>query len=319
MARPPSEAQQTHKGAQDGVTMSLALLLKQVWDALFGDRFDPNAVQQFKDAAFAIVQQHALAAQSIAQEFYNAERSHSGVTGAFRTPLIGLPTPEQVSAAVDKGLAGLTERKADSPILPSDVIENTLTNVGAELELVTVDSGRDLTMAAVQADRHAIGWARIPKPGACAFCMLMSTRAANGFFYKSAETAGKIPASDIFGPDAKGDGNSYHPGCRCQVVPVFSKSWEPPQHVQDAVDLYDRVAADERGHGKATAFRRAYERPHLDEKRSGREAAKRQRHGFSELTPEQLQHQISVLESLPDSDYKTTQLERLNGRLADVA
>ncbi|MCF0121682.1 MAG: hypothetical protein HUJ74_00360 [Lachnospiraceae bacterium] len=54
------------------------------------------------------------------------------------------------------------------------------------------------------AKRSKIRYARIPRDGKlCEFCLMLASR---GFVYRSAKTAG-------------GNGNHYHPNCRCTVIP----------------------------------------------------------------------------------------------------
>lgn len=313
--KPPPDQSAQHRAAQDGLALSLSLLIKRLWDSLFGDGAPtPDLLPTFKAQSAAIVQQGALAAQAIGQEFYAANRAAAGVAGTVRPALVAVPTPEQVGALVDKALAGLTEVAPDSDILPSDLVANALTNVTGQLDLAVIDSGRDQAAQTVATDRQALGYVRIPKPGACSFCMLMATRGGKGILYKSRETAGEISASVLWGPDAKGSANRYHAGCHCEVVAVYSRSYESPQHVKDAMEIYDsEYVQSHRGKGRANAFRREYERPHIErEKRA--DAARTT--PLTALTPAQVQHQLDVVRSLPDSDYKRTQISRLEQQLA---
>lgn len=57
------------------------------------------------------------------------------------------------------------------------------------------------------AERDGLRYARVPMGAeTCTFCMMLASR---GFVYKSAKTAG--------------EGVHYHDGCRCKVVPSFSR------------------------------------------------------------------------------------------------
>lgn len=307
----PSEQ---HRAAQDGLALSLSLLIKRLWDSLFGDGA-PTAdlLPTFKAQAAALVQQGALAAQAIGQEFYAANRAAAGVVGTVRPALVAVPTPEQVAALVDKALTGLTDVASDSSILPSDLVANALTNVTGQLDLAVIDSGRDQAVQTVVTDRRALGFVRVPKPGACSFCMLMATRGGKGILYKSRETAGEISASVLWGKDAKGSANRYHAGCHCEVVAVYSRSYESPQHVKEAMELYDsEYVQSHRGKGRANAFRRVYERPAIERQ----ERADRSNPTLTELNPAQVQHQLDVVRQLPDSEYKRNQISRLEQQLA---
>lgn len=312
--RPPDPVQH-HRDAQTALTVALAALIKQLWDSLFPSGVPtPDLLPTFKARATAVVQQGALAAQAIGQELYDSNRTNQGVAGRVRLPLVPVPTEAQVGALVDKGLSGLAEVAHDSPILPSDLVANALTNVTGQLDLAVVDAGRDATEKAVASDRGALGFVRVPKPGACAFCMLMATRGGKGIFYKSRETAGEVNGSTLWGPDAKGTANRYHAGCHCEVVAVYSRSWEPPQHVKDAIDVYDsEYVQGHRGKGRANAFRREYERPHIDRETPAPSTS------VTALSRADIEQQLAVIHSLPDSDYKKNQTARLEQALAAAA
>lgn len=74
----------------------------------------------------------------------------------------------------------------------------------------------------------------------CAFCVMLASR---GPVYKSAKTAGQIPASLKF-VDAEGWLNAYHDHCDCIVVPVYtSKDWPGKQQAEDLYDVW-KTATD---------------------------------------------------------------------------
>lgn len=319
-SRPSPDPVEQHRLAQDAIALQLARFIKQIWDSLFPNGVPtPDLLPTFKAQAAAVVAQGALAAQRVGQEFYDANRAAAGVSGSVRPALVAVPTPDQVAAAVDKALEGLSPA-ADSNILPSELVANALTNVTGAMELQAIDSGRDQSVATTRSDRSAIGFVRIPKPGGCSFCMLMATRGGKGILYKSRETAGEVDASVLWGKDASGTANRYHDGCRCQVVPVYSRNFESPQHVKDAVAVYDSEYVQSfNGKDRANAFRRVYERPLIaDEDRRARQAKPKQL-VLSQMSRDQIEQQLSVVRTLPESDYRTNQTARLEEALAAVA
>lgn len=72
---------------------------------------------------------------------------------------------------------------------------------------------------------HA-SFARVPSPGACQFCLMLSSR---GFVYATRQSAGEF--------------DRYHDGCRCRVVASNEKS--PHLEGYDPGELYDRWKAGE--------------------------------------------------------------------------
>ncbi|MGH4013165.1 MAG: hypothetical protein ACRDSL_04385 [Pseudonocardiaceae bacterium] len=105
---------------------------------------------------------------------------------------------------------------------------------------------RETTLRAVAEDPVALGWARIPRPDACPFCLLLSTR---GGVYRSAEAARLTT-----GRSSRGAGHTYHDHCRCEVVGIFTEDWTPPEHVAHAEALYREVTAGKSGAAARKAF-----------------------------------------------------------------
>lgn len=114
------------------------------------------------------------------------------------------------------------------------------------------------TLDNVAEDEEALGFARIPKPGACPFCLLLATR---GGAYKSRETA--LNTSGRRGK--RGPAKGYHDHDRCTVVPIFFEDWEPPKHIQEAEELYNTVTRGKSGKAAIQAFTAA-----INEQRAGR-------------------------------------------------
>lgn len=92
---------------------------------------------------------------------------------------------------------------------------------------------------------HAKSWARV-LTGAenCAFCVMLASR---GPVYRSADDAGRLDASEMLDDaDAGGYVNTYHSGCDCLVVPVYSwKSWPGRDSWLEAKRIYDAAAKEE--------------------------------------------------------------------------
>ena len=105
---------------------------------------------------------------------------------------------------------------------------------------------RDTTLQAVAEDPVALGWARIPRPDACPFCLLLATR---GGAYRSASAARLTT-----GRSSRGAGQAYHDHCRCEVTAIFTEDWEPPAHVAHAEELYREVTAGKSGAAARKAF-----------------------------------------------------------------
>lgn len=93
-------------------------------------------------------------------------------------------------------------------------------------------------------ESQARSWARV-LTGAenCAFCVMLASR---GPIYETAESAGRIAASDLFREaGAVGWANSYHPGCDCLVVPIYDyNSWPGRDQFGELRKFYKRTIDD---------------------------------------------------------------------------
>lgn len=258
------------------------------------------------DALRALTRRHAAAQVQSSALWYRTVRVEAGLRDRYRVPNVDLPS----DAEVERTFRALTKDLWVPKDLPPDldeyvqvITDEAAESVAAELSDKIADAGRRQTEAAIKADPAVQHFARIAKPGACWFCMMLATR---GAVYASEANAGSIDASENLDPDARGAINRFHTNCRCTVVGVTGK-WDLPEHVQKALDLYNDVAENERGKNKAKAFRRAYE---------GREApaakTKTRKPKVSPFDdPEWVAHQLALTESLPDSPWRAAQLARL--------
>lgn len=105
------------------------------------------------------------------------------------------------------------------------------------------NGGRRTVLRAVRENPKQVArWARYdPVPPTCAFCLMLISR---GPVYHSRESAG--------GRDL------WHPGCTCQVIPVFNAdSWDGREQYLDADRLWRDATRGYRGTAALKAFRRA--------------------------------------------------------------
>lgn len=235
-----------HYATQVGLTAALVASLRRLWPTL--DLGDTQAsLPRYKAGVRAVVDQFSSASISLNADHFDAMRDAAGISTPFRTPVIDTPP----AAKVDAGTGW-----AVSPLFGGDTMTTTVeadvqVRVEGAAQKSVMDAGRNELIAAIEADREARGYARVTKPGACAFCMMLATR---GAAYKNEHTAGRNANTKFVG-----DGEfKYHDNCHCTIQPLFGKHYEPPAHIREAQALYKAATA---GRGdKLNAFRRAYER-----------------------------------------------------------
>lgn len=89
--------------------------------------------------------------------------------------------------------------------------------------------GRDTISTSIEADRKALGYARVTSGKTCAFCAMLASR---GPVYKSQASAERAK-----------DGGKYHDSCNCTTEPVYREGAPWPAGAQRYHDLWQEVAS----------------------------------------------------------------------------
>jgi hypothetical protein len=237
---PPPDPQ----AAQAGLALLVAAAIAKLWPSLDLANLR-TALPAFKAAVAVEVQRHAQASATLAARQYKLQRVAAGV-GAAYTPIPADPPPvEQIAQVVDWAVQPLWNSAvpggpdAEAEQSAPSAIADAKARLAASTERLVLDTGRDTVIDNAQRDRQAKGWARVPEPGACSFCLMLATR---GAVYRSEATA-----------DFKS-----HDNCRCHVEPVFT-AYEPPARVREAQALWASSTRGKSGHAARIAFRQAVE------------------------------------------------------------
>ena len=156
-------------------------------------------------------------------------------------------TPEIQSSVV----LPLLESAPGWGIIAPERTNDVIANAGATMRLVT-----DAQMQAVEdyanADKVALGFVRVTRPGCCSFCALL---AARGAVYSE----GSFSNSDAFtGKHQWKDSARVHDGCRCRLRPVYSQA-DIPAVNQEYAELYKSTPYGKSNKDALRIFRAAYE------------------------------------------------------------
>ena len=255
----------------------LASSLAALWAALDVTRL-ATALPAFKAGVAAVVIRHAQASAALAAQQYQRQRVAAGVAGGFRPSAAPPPSVQQVAQAVDWALQPLwnsnvlaaASGQPEAPptdSLPSagSAIADAKARLAAATERQVLNTGQTTIIDNAQRDRKARGWARIPEPGACSFCLMLATRvtAKRGAFYTSEEAAGPNQRSARHqtraGEAFIGEGQAkVHDHCRCHVEPIFGP-YEPTAQVREAAALWESSTRGKSGQAALNAFRQAVE------------------------------------------------------------
>lgn len=235
--------------AQLALSAAVAQGVRQLWTAT-SPLSSANAMRSFRSGAAALVTQFAQAGRVMASDYYITLRTSRGVTDVPKVPTVELPPASMVDAGIDWAMRDFI-RKTEAEIIAK---------AAAALEKAVLDVGREQIVAMVEGDDKALGFRRVPRPGACYWCITLalrrSTRGGEGDqhlgVYKSRASAGQIP------PNAKGEVNRYHNHCHCAVEPVFSiGEAELPSWLHEMDRLYERSTAHSRKGERLNDFRNA--------------------------------------------------------------
>lgn len=210
---------------------------------------DQNSVKQLKLAIAALVKKYAPMSAGTAARSYLRFRSQAGIAGR---PNIAFPKPisvDQVSTVVDWATGPLYGGMSD--------LAATQTKLVGATDKMVLDAGRTTTIDTTKSDEKAIGWARVPEPGCCAFCALLATRGLIGQTrqYVSAAAAGGDSNSRFVG-----DGKfKSHDHCRCVAEPIFT-AYEPTAQIRQWVADYAKATRGVSGsRNQRIAWRQAFE------------------------------------------------------------
>lgn len=219
MATAAQSPAEVSRDAQLFIASEAATLAARAWPDV--DLHDlRGSLPQLRLAALAAVRKYGAAAISAALLHYREQRSSAGVSGRPRFHAPSLPSVEHVAKSVDW---------AAEPLWGQSDLATAEKRLESVVERLVLNSGREMIIGAVEQDRQAKAWARVPEPNPCYWCAMLATR---GAIYTSAHAAG--------------DNNAYHDHCRCHIEPVFV-AYEPSAQVRQWRAEWDRLRGENGG------------------------------------------------------------------------
>lgn len=142
-------------------------------------------------------------------------------------------------------------RYAVSPLFDQSTSTVLSLLAGGSQRLIAGGS-RDTVQANVSRERTRVGYARIPRPGCCAFCAMLGSR---GAVYGSEASAGGVVGRGVDASVTRGKrggqgkgvrprgeralGNDYHDFCRCVVAPVFVGDTFAKESAEQMLKFYE--------------------------------------------------------------------------------
>lgn len=214
-----------HYLTQAGLALALQRAIPRLWPQV-DYRNLGGTLPGFRDDLRVLVANLARSSASLAARDYSRARREAGIRSTFSVRPAAPPAQEQV----DKALGWATRNLYDQSLLAPDVapeavqeaLDDAVRNVEGVATRLVLNTGRDTTIAAVQADSKATSWARETRPGCCYWCAMLASR---GAVYTSARSAGQD--------------HEFHDHDKCVVVPSFGAFEMTAQARQWKADWYD--------------------------------------------------------------------------------
>jgi len=180
---------------------------------------DSQSFQRLVVATMPLARVYQSLSATLAATYYKEIRSLEQVPGDATVRLAASVVPAQIVAsmyatgqttAADAIAAGRTATEAR---------QIALARVSGAVTRHILDGGRDTILQSVQADKQAVGWARVTDGDPCYFCLTLASR---GAVYKSEQTAGF----------------QAHDHCGCTAMPVYKGTLIP--NLPQWRDIYNR-------------------------------------------------------------------------------
>jgi hypothetical protein len=181
--------------------------------------------QAFYERATPGLDLSGIAPDPVPDEAIETSLRVTGVIGLFEALGNGKPFDEAVKGAA-KAAAGAAQRH-------------------------TLNAGRTFIGNAIERDTTALGHYRLTRAGCCSFCAVLASR---GAVYKGDSFADSDPR--FIGGESE---EKVHDHCRCQLVPVKSRSDALPDLTSEFADLWAATSKGRSGKDALNAFRREYE------------------------------------------------------------
>jgi len=204
---------QAHAQAQANLSRQTMAELLRLWPLLDPDDIDGTEVRWLRATASALQERYRISQELALRYLIGFRGVELGAAAQPFAPGVArlLPADQLVTSLRVTGPATV-KRLTGAGLTPQKAADTALTRVlGAGSRLVQA-GGRGALERGIQTDTAALGYQRVTRSGACAFCALLAGR---GPVYKDARSAGD-------------DGHRYHDHCHCQAEPVYSRSSELP-------------------------------------------------------------------------------------------
>lgn len=250
MATPLTLAQQ-HRRAQAALKAALEAYLKRTYLSMISPRDTRRLAEQWVALMLPYVLTYRARSAGLAATTYRSSRE---------LVLPGVPFFEPEPDDFDEealrtslfvtGFADLLERVGKGEPFEEAVTASATAAAGAGVRHA-LNGGRSYYERAIRADRLALAWYRVTKPGCCYFCAMLASR---GAVYREDSFAESDPR--FIGDEGE---EKVHDHCVCTLQAIWRRGDDTPELNQQFSALWESSTRGYSGQEAVKAFRRAYE------------------------------------------------------------
>lgn len=162
-----------------------------------------------------LAQPYISAAGDLSADWYSGIRADAGLSG-----YVPYVRAQPIVPAQARAMAGWA---VDPLRSEPGTLEQVAERVSGAVARAVFNAARETIVGNASSDPRALGFQRLARPGACAFCGMLASR---GAAYKTASSAGVVVgrggSHKTRGSRALGE--KYHDNCHCIATPIFPGS-----------------------------------------------------------------------------------------------
>lgn len=244
-----------HQGQQARLADAIARLSLSLWrQNVRGPGVGTDAyLEQLRGV---LRRQHDVSRQA-AQTYYRTARRLEAPTA----PVFDLAPTELDDDRVRASIVATGFRQLSDALARGDKAETALEVAGQSatraVRRLALSGGRESLLGAFREDRVALGYYWVTRQDGrppCHWCAMLASR---GAVYKADSWPDTDPRPEGFPPGAIKA--NAHDKCACHLAPVWSRSQELPDSIDELYGAWLDVTGDYDGEGKMKAWRRWYD------------------------------------------------------------
>jgi hypothetical protein len=218
------------------------LRLWPIWEG------DEDSFFRLVSAVITLIRLYRGISSEVAAGYFEAYRHAEGAPGTA--------APQRAPEADESDLIGALIATGEQTLhqqlragkTPAEAKERTFVTTSGSVTRNVLQGGRETLLRSVQADRSALGWARVTDADPCAFCALLASR-------------GPVYQKDTVDFEA-------HDHCSCTSEPVYSRDADWTPRSKEFKRMYNLAIGEAKEQGELrrgtsndllNAFRRYYD------------------------------------------------------------